>query len=221
MGSVRALEVTYGENGWHPHLHELALLQIPVTGAIESGIESWVKDHWRKAVEKQGYNATWQHGADVKTEEHSIRDYVVKFGRLPKETRWTVEHELTKAVVKKSHADGTTPLGLLHKYGLGDQQAGKLFVEYARSFKGKNQLVWSRGLREMLGFGIMPTDEQLAEDEGESGRILASLSRSEWATILSLNHRAVLLEYASGASESELSSYLTNLLHGEKQKTSA
>jgi len=221
VGSVRSLEVTYGANGWHPHVHELALLQIPITGAIEHGIEGFIKLRWQESVNKQGYGASWQRGADVRTEDHEIREYVAKFGRLPQGTRWTVEHEVTKAPSKRGKLKGNTPMQLLWDYGEGDIGAGRLFVEYARAFKGRNQLVWSRGLRALLGLGIELSDEDLTENEATSGRVLATLSRSDWKRVLSLKHRAQLIEYASTHTETELADYLNELLCGEAVNTPA
>lgn len=221
LGSVRSLEVTHGANGWHPHVHELALLRIPITGAIETGIERFVKRRWQESVNKQGYDASWQRGADVRTEDHEIREYVAKFGRLPQGTRWTVEHEVTKAPSKRGKLKGSTPMQLLWDYGAGDNGAGRLFVEYAQAFKGRNQLVWSRGLRALLGLGIELSDEDLTENEATNGHVLATLSREDWKRILSLKHRAQLLEYASKANEEELADYINELLCGVAANTTA
>lgn len=219
VGSVRSLEVTHGQNGWHPHVHELALLQIPITGAIENGIGRFIKKRWQESVNKQGYDASWQRGADVRTEDHDITEYVAKFGRLPVGTRWTIEHEVTKSPSKRGKMKGNTPMQLLMDYGEGDSKAGRLFVEYARAFKGRNQLVWSRGLRALLGLGAELSDEELTEKDTVNGRVLATLSRSDWKRVLSLKHRAQLLEFASNASEGELADYLNDLLQSEAINT--
>lgn len=221
VGSVRSLEVTHGVNGWHPHVHELALLQIPVTETIENGIGLFIKQRWQESVKKQGYGASWERGADVRSREKDITEYVAKFGRLPVGTRWTLEHELTKSPSKRGKLKGETPMQLLLDYGLGNTYAGKLFVEYAKAFKGRNQLVWSRGLRELLGIGDMPSDEDLTENEAKNGQVLATLSRSDWKKILSLKHRAQLLEYASRASSDELADYINELLCETAENTTA
>lgn len=215
VGSVRSLEVTHGANGWHAHLHELALLRIPITPVVENGIGRFIKRRWQESINKQGFNASWERGADVRSESKDITEYVAKFGRLPVGKRWTIEHEVTKSPSKRGKMKGNTPMQLLLDYGDGDNVAGRLFQEYARAFKGRNQLVWSRGLRALLGLGAELSDEELTEKETTNGRVLATLSRSDWKKVISLKHRAQLLEFASSASEGELADYLNDLLQSE------
>lgn len=219
VGSVRSLEVTHGANGWHPHVHELALLRIPITGAIEHGMSAFLKERWRDMVNQKGYGASLQHGADVRTEDHEIREYVAKFGKLPEGTRWTVEHEVTKSPSKRGKLKGNTPMQLLWDYGQGDKRAGVLFIEYTRAFKGRNQLVWSRGLRAQLGLMENLSDEDITQNEAENGHVLATLSRSDWKQILSLKHRAQLIEFASTHSEAELADYLNEILYVKAEST--
>ena len=212
VGSVKALEVTYGENGWHAHIHELALLEIPITANVEKAINTFVKQRWQQAVQSQGRDASWTRGADVRTEAHEITEYVAKFGRLPKGTKWTIEHELTKSPSKKGRVGGSTPMQLLVDYGAGDKQAGRLFVEYVQAFKGKHQLQWSKGLRDLLGLGGELTDAELTEREAAQGKVLATLTRAQWKTILACGCRAELLAVASNADEETLFLYIASIL---------
>lgn len=183
IGSVRSLEVTYGDNGWHPHIHELALLRVPLSKAQANGLTIALKGHWERVLANRGHSVTWSHGVDVETRDENIRSYVAKFGYEPV-TGWTLEHELTKSPVKRGRGASRTPSQLLADYGNGDIQAGRLWQEYARVFKGRNQLVWSRGLRKLLGLGQEKTDEQVAADVPALARPLARLSVEEWRAIL-------------------------------------
>lgn len=218
VGSVRALEVTFAANGWHPHIHELALLSVPINTTIEGAITNFVKRRWQAVIRRQNYDATWEHGADVRTEDHEIREYVAKFGKLPKGTRWTVEHELTKSPAKKGRIGGATPMQLLIEYGAGDLKSGRLFIEYSRAFKGRNQLVWSRGLRELLGLGIETSDEELTKDQEGKGKILATLTREQWHKVLACGCRAELLAVASDADEETLFQFIAEILEPTEAK---
>ena len=71
---------------------------------------------------------------------------------------------------------------------LGDTLASELFVEYAKTFKGRRQLVWSRGLKELAGIKER-SDERLAEDEVRRAEaeanemVMGTFDKAEWKTI--------------------------------------
>lgn len=221
VGSVKALEVTYGENGWHAHIHELALLEIPITPTVEHALNTFVKKRWQQSVQAQGRDASWTRGADVRTDNHEITEYVAKFGRLPKGTKWTIEHELTKSPSKKGRIGGSTPMQLLVDYGAGDKKAGALFCEYVRAFKGKHQLQWSKGLRQLLGLGEELTDAELTEREAAQGKVLATLTRAQWKIVLSCGCRAELLAVASNSDEETLFQYIAAILDTQQAESPA
>ena len=52
---------------------------------------------------------------------------------------------------------------MLRKLGTLSQAS---FCQYAKTFKGRRQLVWSRGLKDLAGIEER-SDERLAEDEVE------------------------------------------------------
>jgi hypothetical protein len=85
---------------------------------------------------------------------------------------------------------------LLRDYLLGDRRAGELWKTYALSFKGKKQLVWSRGLRVALGLDIELTDEELATATDEPSTMLATLSFAQWRAVLGNDLRGELLKVA-------------------------
>lgn len=202
-GSVRSLEVTYGSNGWHPHLHVLMLLRSEL--AIIP-FEADLKRQWSKVLARTGHNASWAHGVDVRFSDASVADYVAKFGR---QSDWTVVHEVTKAVVKQGRSGGRSPLQLLGDSVLGDEPAGQLWVEYYRAFKGRKQLVWSRGLRQLLGLVVdEKSDEELAEEKDQAAILLAQLTLLQWRRVLSNDARGELLEVAAFGDLDKFNSFL-------------
>lgn len=210
VGSVRALEVTHGVNGWHPHIHELVLLETVLTPSQEAGLTKALKQSWGKALEAQGYSASWEHGVDVESRDSNIREYVAKFGHEPIKQNWSLEHELTKAPVKKARGEGRTPTQLLADYGEGDIRAGRLWQQYATVFKGRNQLVWSRGLRELLGMGKESTDAEAARELPPEARLLGKLTPSQWRAILRADLRGELLDAASTMGDEDFAHWLAD-----------
>lgn len=181
QGGIKTLEPTFGENGWHPHVHELMFLDVPPDRLNIPGFKNWLADRWLAMLAKNGFSASLAHGLDVRTADSDIVDYIAKWGHQPRELKWGAEHEIAAAPVKKAHRDGLTPFQLLEAVSGGDARARVLFQEYARCMDGKRQLVWSPGLRKLLEMPEELLDEQLPlfEAEQESYTIL-ELSKDEW-----------------------------------------
>jgi hypothetical protein len=54
LGDIRALEITHGRNGWHPHLHVLILLEPWADKREAYALGGWMFDRWAAAVERTG-----------------------------------------------------------------------------------------------------------------------------------------------------------------------
>lgn len=154
---INSLEVTYGQNGWHPHRHVLLLIQ---DGVDYSNYLNELKSLWIKSCIRAGLNApSMQHGLDVRNGEYASQ-YVAK---------WGLDYEMTKGHVKKGRGS-YTPFDLLNYscidasdvFGSGRSSAN-LFQEYGIAIKGQIQLFWSRGLKSLLGVDEK-TDEELAQE---------------------------------------------------------
>lgn len=211
-GSIRALETTHGENGWHPHLHDLVLLESPLTAEEIDELTVWLRERWLMVLARHGRDASWYPSVDVRPGRADVAEYIAKYGRLPKVTGWTLEHELTKAPVKRGRPDRRTPYQLLADSLVGDKRASALFVEYAKNFKGKKQLVWSKGLRARLGLDEQElTDEQLALAEREPSVILLFLTLEQWEIIVGNDSRAELLEEAAHGDRERVVIWLAEL----------
>lgn len=192
QGSVRALEVTIGDNGWHVHSHELLFLAPGRTVPLKT-LEGAFLSVWRVSCVRVGLDAPNAHGVSLENGEKAAR-YAGK---------WGLAEEVTKAHVKRGKFNNPTPWDLLRIVAADELEpgeisaAGELFQEYAKAFKGKLQLVWSRGLRALLGLGPEKTDEELAEEQEESAVLLGSLSRADWSRVLGAERRGELLEVAA------------------------
>jgi hypothetical protein len=190
-GMVRALEVTHGGNGWHPHLHILLLFD-PGTFSIEiQQFGIWIFERWARFIAKAGFGEC--NPAIFRFEEtHSPEaagDYVAK---------WGPEAELVSGHTKKSK-HGRTPWMLLEAAANGDTRAGALFQEYAYGFKGARQLTWTRGLRERYGLRDVDDAELAAnEEEGGPSVTLGTFSSRTFARLRAADLQLDLLEAVEG-----------------------
>lgn len=191
-GKVRALEVTHGDKGWHPHIHCLYFIgsgNQPAANAFELSL----KERWLNMLKKHGRDASWANGIDVRISDEDISAYVSKYGKEPD---WKIEHEMTKSPSKIGKWHNKTAFQLLDEYNEGDSASGRLYIQYAMTFKGKSQLHWSKGLRSLLHLDIEKSDEELAKEREKGANLWAQLRRDQWRAIVGNDARAELLKLA-------------------------
>ena len=189
VGSINRVEVTYGANGAHIHCHELLFSEYKALKIDPSCIYPM----WSSACVDSGLDApSEEHGVMVSTPQH-MAEYVSKIGK--EASKWTLELEMTKGHIKKGKVDGMTPFDLLRAYrDTGDCDYADKFVEYSKAFKGKRQLTWSRGLRDLLALDEEKTDEQVANEHEDDAFIFALVDLNTWSLIRKHNLRGQLLE---------------------------
>ena len=192
-GFIRAQEVTYGDNGWHPHFHIIVFT--PDRSLSCSVLQQAYSEGWRSACVKSGipepdpyYGCTVQDGSRA-------ANYVSK---------WGIEDEMTKSHVKQGKCSGLTPWGLLRAVLDGNapeispESAAALFRLYAHAFKGRRQLHWSVGLRAiLLPEAVELSDQQIVErPDDERAVLLAELSTEQWRSIRRARAEASVLDAA-------------------------
>lgn len=191
--SVRALEVTYGANGWHWHIHEIYLLK----GARPDRFGPMLREmrrHWLKSVEAAGGKAVAK-GFDLKREKRAAFDYIAKFGKGDKNATWNAAREIVRAPAKNMNRDGRG----LHPFGVlsnGETSAADraAWNEYVKATKGVRQLRYSAGAKELLGIGEVSDEAIVAAEAAEADRIMARLAAANWYR-LNVESRAVLSEF--------------------------
>lgn len=223
MGSVKALEVTYGQNGWHPHVHELTFTTNPLNEERLEQLEIELRGHWIAILGRHGYVASTQRGLVVSDDHYDLTRYIAKFGHEPKvskeqwKNKWSIAHEVTKAVVKTAKQGGRTPNQLLIDYITGDDEAADAWREYAICFKGKKQLTWSNGLRKLLGIGEEKPDSEIAEEIPENTTIYARFNLDQWKQILRHELRGEILSKAGYMSQEDFANWIGGTIDGWKE----
>jgi hypothetical protein len=190
-GSIRALEVTHGENGWHPHAHTILFLEPTADLDFLQQMEAALFVRWQSATARAGFGELSRDAFTLQDAAH-VRNYVTKMGT---EYQWNAEHELVKAHTKAGKGSKRSPFDLLRSYLADpkDRQALALFAEYAYVFGGRRQLVWSNGLKKRLVGSEGLTDEQIAESLGEQDDVLASIPEEDWKLIKQRNLQGRIL----------------------------
>lgn len=237
LGLIRALEVKFGLNGWHPHTHELwfvsrdaiADLSTPEARQLEADrrgcsvedleglvdMKSVILARWERACRKAGLlddkklKAFREHAVDVKG-WCSASDYLAKQDDA---RNWGIDREIAKANSKtdREGKKGIHPFGLLAMAADGDEQAGERFVEYSLAIRGRAQLFWSRGLKALVGV-TEKSDEELATESQERASCLGLLETDDWAAVRSVpGAMAKVLDLAETGGWKAVRSYVDGL----------
>jgi hypothetical protein len=186
-GYIKALEVTHGGHGWHPHFHLVMFTRKKMGEAARAELSVL----WRQAIQAQGYEPpSDEHGVDIQ-DGSKAGEYINKYGddgellnrktgkKKGQPVSWDAADELTKANIKKGRGQNRKPFQLLQDAADGCDASGKLYREYVVAFKGRSQLQWSPGLRAEVGLNDF-SDEELAEQVGNSSLVLA-IPRRLWS----------------------------------------
>lgn len=183
---IKSLEMTFGQNGWHPHNHILLLTQNQV-----ENFKDYISDLsvlWIKACTKAGLSApSMTHGLDIRDGNYA-NQYVAK---------WGLDYEMAKGHVKKGRNGGYTPFDLLQYSMLDAEMNGRtaksLWQEFGVSTKGKRQLEWGRGLKKLLGIDEK-TDEELAEETEQEAITLRTVDDFAFSLLCTYQLRHKFLE---------------------------
>lgn len=193
QGLVRSLEVTHGlANGWHPHTHELWL----VDPKVGQEIRARLVELWERACIAAGLldpadqakvHAFRQHSVDVRLNATS-GEYLAK---QDSSRKWGITHEVAKATSKAGKAKGVHPHEFLIRMAKGDEAR---YFEYLEAMKGKRQLFWSPGLKARCGLDDISDDD--AALGGDDLDHLGNLNQDEWDFIRSRRLAAQVLDAA-------------------------
>lgn len=134
-GYVRAIEVTWGRNGWHPHVHVLMMAMCP------DKLHAWrdrLSACWRTTVLCEMSAACVPSDAIGLAITTCDADYI---------TKMALEVTSVSKIGRKGH---------LNQWQIAERIAegklpGELWLEYSKGMRGCHQLQWSRGLRDRVG----------------------------------------------------------------------
>ena len=211
-GRIRALEVTHGANGWHPHTHELMFVSPSVDAEwLEDQLaEMWLKSCRRVGLfdpEKTREGDFLRYSVDVRAADKAVGEYLAK---LDQASDWNVTHELTRSSSKQGRRAGQHPFRLAM-----EKTTAALFLEYVDAMKGARQLVWSRGLKSEVDIEDK-TDQQVAQEESARAIDSIGISRPAWRVVVGNDARFEMTEAARKGGATEVAALLRLLGYQEE-----
>lgn len=202
VGHITATEVKFNDrNGFHPHYHILCFSEQNFKQEDIDLIQDELYEFWAEKCVKQGLGKpSKEHGLHIKigSNEDMLADYVSK---------WGLASEMTQAHQKigKKNKDSLTMWEVLE---LSTMEAsthdkyGRVFKKYAQAFKGRAQLFWSKGLKDLLikALTVEEKNEKDKKEYEEYGQYLAdnplvlSVHPRTWWSVCYHKKRAELLD---------------------------
>lgn len=220
-GWVRVVEVTRGANGWHVHVHAVFLLDGKATDTTVRGLHRSMFGRWRAGLVADGFRAPLMVGQDARLVRDAHVDelaaYFAKAVDLPgvgtggggsrrgshtgTDAGRALALELTQAVTKASRsAHGTLPPWRLLDAVIeeGDADALDAWHEWERGSKGRRQISYSVGIRDLLGLGAVKSDDDVAaEVVGDDDLVL--ITTDGWSQLVRTPHLIARLLDAADA----------------------
>lgn len=227
VGSVRAIEVTYGASGWHPHFHELMFVDIDhirdfyvldtpegvLSGIPEyaEGLETVMASRWIGGLQRENMTASEEIGLRVSTTTKDAAEYIAKYGKLPLETDFAGSANEVSCGMTKTARNGNLSVWELLYQANTDLKSAVLFQEYAAATKGRSQLQWSRGLKSLLNIDVIRDELACEGIETETDRLLASIDVEFWRLLADKNHLGQVMTYAHTGDKEKLQDLLLRL----------
>lgn len=183
-GYIRALEVTHGRNGWHPHLHILLLVERPLTPAQVAKLRASISIRWQWGVTRmlgESFVPNDHIGCDLSDAHHA--QYITKLGL-----------ELSDIGSKRAAGKNRTQWQIAADWHDGRRaQDAAIWQAFTAGMKGARMLTWSKGLRDLIGLGAEATDEEIAEaDESQAGDVVAWIAGELWDQLRDRAHWTLL-----------------------------
>lgn len=188
-GWVRVVEVTVSwDNGWHVHIHALVMLDEGTQQDTLDALHTSMFGRWSRALQRKGLDAPLMVGQDARivdgASDERLAMYLTKAQDVPK-----IGMELTHSQSKTARTEygSMTPWELLTLVDESEEEheslaARDLWAEWEVVSRGKRQIGWSKGLRDLLGLGAEKDDDEVAaEVVGEDSDTVLYVTPQGWA----------------------------------------
>jgi hypothetical protein len=194
----RAVEITHGFNGWHPHLHLLFFTIRPLTRAELLDVWAVLLGVWQTYVELNDLRPIdSRRGVYVKAVNLDSEKGLETLGEYLSKTQdgYGIAAELVRGDLKKGRSKkARSPFALAEAAIAGDARALALWREYEVVTKGRHALELSPASKTALGWGEDLPDDQVAASE--DGGLIWDLTPAEWALVVRYRRRGYLLNVA-------------------------
>lgn len=213
VGAVTSLEVTYGSQGWHPHLHMLVFCRPgafgeaqadPGTGDLHSLAILNLHSLWVSCLQAVGLcdrsqvTDAMKHAFNVRGGEKAA-EYVAKYGS---DAELAAELTASHAKMGRRRLAGhwhATPFQLVQLVADGRDELIPAWHEYVDAFAGKRMLTWTPGLKAHFGIAELTDDDLAAQGIGPQAEEtqVATLDAGQFRAVLGAAALGRLIEFVA------------------------
>lgn len=183
---VRVVEVTWGRNGWHVHVHGVLLVRDGVTDLDASSLGHIMWKRWDAAVQRAGLSG----GDEARCDAHLVTP---DGGGKMAEYFSKAVYEVTGARYKTGRQGNLSSFGILaalvnrdagveEELGVSYPRLRSAWKEFEEGSKGRRLLGLTHGLLPFLGLDPttwMPDDQEIVEEQLD-GPNVAYRTGEEW-----------------------------------------
>jgi|SRR5674476_499298 len=197
-GWLRVVEVTFGENGWHVHIHSLFFLESLLSATDLDVLKSSMYGRWAAALKGLGLPSPLAAGQDLRVLDGAADEQLSRYFTKAVHQAKRIGLELTSTQTKTArgvHGTRSVWSFLDDVIDQGDADALDRWHEFQRASKGRRQLTWSQGLRELLGLRAEKSDEEVAGEElGTKDDDLVLITAAGWRVVIGSRLMVPILE---------------------------
>lgn len=210
----KSLEITHGNNGWHPHNHILLFLDRALSGTELKALKARIFTRYARRLEKHGWaRPNIEYGIDLVqvTDLEEGRKLAAYVSKGPTEA-WDPAAEVAGGAFKSAKGTNRTPWEVLDSIGEATPGTKKyardvaIWHEYEKVTRGLRQTAWSKGAREALQVEVLEdsaveTTDTLNDTQPDERYIVARIPGRAWTKALSKDviSRLDAVEYVAAA----------------------
>jgi len=189
LGAIRAIEITHGSNGWHPHIHAVVMFEPGTSAATAENMLRRVSVGWSYQLSRRGASCNAR-GFDFRPvhDSEGVSGYLAKV-----DGGWGAGLELARGDLKLQAGKGTTPFQFLERAANGCSYSEMMFLIYEQATSGRRQLVWSRGLKARFGIDDVSDVDAAEETLHALPVLLAIVPAGKWRQLLRTNRAVDML----------------------------
>lgn len=181
VGWVRSLEVTYGENGWHPHLHLAFVFDRRLERAEVLVLLDELFRAWCSFAKRSGYPVPSRRygvqGSNVLRGNADVAKYLSKVEGL--------SQEMLRLDTKRGRVGGVAPFEILRAVAGGMAEAEPVWYEYEAGSFGRKALSFASKLQRTLGIKAWELDNDLMIEPGvHRGTVVGSIEGKVWDQVV-------------------------------------
>ena len=171
-GWLRVVEVTHGVNGWHVHVHCVLFLEGKQTDRLVKQLHARMVARWSRRLVDLGFMAPLAVGQEAHLVKDAGDNDLARYLTKATDSARRIGLEVTQTQSKTLRGAHKTrsPWELLDDVeNLGLAESLGLWHEWERGSKGRKQMTWSKGMRDLVGLVVEKSDEDVAAEEHGSG----------------------------------------------------